>query len=53
MSAGESFEEIVENFGHISLAQVYAALAYHHLNQHESETDLAEEDAQSAALRAD
>jgi hypothetical protein len=37
----------------MSLAQVYAALAYYHLNQHGSEADLAGEDAQSATLRAD
>lgn len=47
---GLSPEEIAENFGHISLAQVYAALAYYHLNPQEIETDLNEEDAQTVAL---
>ncbi len=39
-------EEIVDNFGHITLAQVYAALAYYHANQDEIEDDLAEEEAE-------
>lgn len=47
---GHSPEEIADNFGHISLAQVYAALAYYHLNQQEIEADLAQEDGQTVAL---
>jgi len=47
---GHSPEEIAEKFGHISLAQVYAALAYYHLNQQEIEADLAEEEEQTAAI---
>ena len=31
---------------HLSLAQVYAALAYYHANRDEIESDLAEEDAE-------
>jgi hypothetical protein len=31
---------------HLSLAQVYAALAYYHANRDEIEADLAEEDAE-------
>jgi uncharacterized protein (DUF433 family) len=33
-------EEIVRKFGHLSLAQVHAALAYYHANQAEIDTDL-------------
>jgi uncharacterized protein (DUF433 family) len=38
-------EEIADQFGHLSLAQVYAALAYYHANRKEIETDLAEDEA--------
>jgi|SRR3982750_2051613 uncharacterized protein (DUF433 family) len=34
-------EEISDQFGHLSLAQVYAALAYYHANREEIEADLA------------
>jgi uncharacterized protein (DUF433 family) len=37
-------EEIAAQFGHLSLAQVYAALTYYYANRKEIETDLAEED---------
>jgi uncharacterized protein (DUF433 family) len=37
-------EEIADQFGHLSLAQVYAALAYYHANREEIETDLAEDE---------
>ena len=33
-------EEIVRKFGHLSLAQVHAALAYYHANQAEIDSDL-------------
>jgi uncharacterized protein (DUF433 family) len=38
-------EEIATQYGHISLAQVHAALAYYHANPEEIEADLAEEEA--------
>lgn len=47
---GRSPEQIAESYGHLSLAQVYAALAYYHLNHEEIEADLAEEAAQTRAL---
>lgn len=47
---GRSPEQIVASFGHISLAQVYAALAYYHLNRDEIEADLAQEDAETRIL---
>jgi uncharacterized protein (DUF433 family) len=43
---GASAEEIARRISHLSLAQVYAALAYYHANRDEIETDLAEEEAE-------
>lgn len=43
---GASAEEIARRMSHLSLAQVYAALAYYHANRDEIEADLAEEDAE-------
>lgn len=37
-------EEIADSYGHLSMAQVYAALAYYHANQEEIEADLEAED---------
>jgi uncharacterized protein (DUF433 family) len=38
-------EEIATQYGHLSLAQVHAALAYYHANPEEIEADLAREEA--------
>jgi uncharacterized protein (DUF433 family) len=38
-------EEIVRKIPHLTLAQVYAALAYYHTNREEIEQDLANEEA--------
>jgi len=43
-------EEIVRKFGHLSLAQVHAALAYYHANRPEIDADLAEEARETEAL---
>lgn len=43
-------EEIVRKFGHLSLAQVYAALAYYHANQPEIDADLEAEAHETEAL---
>lgn len=43
-------EEIAENFGHLSLAQVHAALAYYHANRQEIERYAAEEAAEAERL---
>jgi uncharacterized protein (DUF433 family) len=43
-------EEIAKKFGHISLAQVHAALAYYHSNQAEIDTDLEAEAHAAKAL---
>ena len=40
---GHSPEDIADRIGHLSLAQVYAALAYSHANQEALENDLEEE----------
>ena len=48
-------EEIAGQYGHLTLAQVHAALAYYHANPDEVEADLAEEEgfAREAERRAD
>lgn len=38
-------EEIVDRVGHLSLAQVHAALAYYYANRDAIDADLAEEEA--------
>jgi uncharacterized protein (DUF433 family) len=43
-------EEIARKFGHLSLAQVHAALAYYHANQTEIDADLQAEAHQTEAL---
>ena len=42
---GQSPEEIAETYPHLSLSQVYAALAYYHANRAEIESALAAADA--------
>jgi uncharacterized protein (DUF433 family) len=49
---GWSPEEISRRIGHISLAQVYAALAYYHANQETIEAEMAAEDAEYERLAA-
>ncbi|MGK7912873.1 MAG: DUF433 domain-containing protein [Synechococcus sp.] len=43
---GADAEEIASRLSHLSLAQVYAALAYYHANREDIEADLAEEEAE-------
>jgi uncharacterized protein (DUF433 family) len=43
-------EEIVRKFGHLSLAQVHAALAYYHANRAEIDADIEAEEQAAAAL---
>ena len=43
-------EEIVRKFGHLSLAQVHAALAYYHANQPAIDADLEAETRQAEAI---
>lgn len=42
---GHSPEEIARRYPHLTVAQVYAALAYYHANQADIETDLANDEA--------
>jgi uncharacterized protein (DUF433 family) len=47
---GHSPEEIASRIGHLSLAQVHAALAYYHANQEVIEADLAAEKTEAQRL---
>src|SRR3954452_23401469 len=47
---GLDAEEIGARIGHITVGQVYAALAYYHANRDEIDADLAAEDALTEAL---
>jgi uncharacterized protein (DUF433 family) len=47
---GLSPEEIADRVGHLTLAQVHAALAYYHLNRDEIEGDLTAEAAEAESL---
>ena len=49
---GLSPEEITERVGHLSLAQVHAALAYYHANRPEIDADIAAEDAEAKLREA-
>jgi len=44
---GLSPEEIADEMEHLSLAQVYAALAYYHANQDTMEADIAIEEQEA------
>ena len=46
-------EEIADRIGHLTLAQVYAALAYYHANQDEIEADIAAEESDFQQLVED
>ena len=43
---GQTPEEIADQYGHLSLAQVYAALTYYHANRDDIDRELAEEEAE-------
>ena len=47
---GYTPEETVNNFGHLSLAQVHAALAYYYANKAEIDADLEAEEREYDAL---
>jgi uncharacterized protein (DUF433 family) len=49
---GLSAEQIADEFGHMTLAQIYAALAYYHANRQEIESDLAADQAEATRLAA-
>jgi uncharacterized protein (DUF433 family) len=48
---GQTAEDIGQTYSHLSLGQVYAALAYYHANRDEIESELAAADAQYDELR--
>ena len=47
---GLSPEEIADEIGHLTLAQVYAALTYYHSNRNQIETDIVDDDSEGALL---
>lgn len=47
---GYTPEQIADEYEHLNLAQVYAALTYYHANQAEIEAELAKEDAEIEQL---
>jgi len=47
---GLSPEEIADRIGHLSLAQVHAALAYYHANREEIEADIMAEEVEADKL---
>lgn len=47
---GYSPEEIADQYPHLTLSQVYAALAYYHANREEIEADLAAEKIEADRL---
>jgi len=49
---GRSAEDIVQVYPHLSLAQVYAALAWFHANREQIEAELALDDQDYDRLRA-
>lgn len=49
---GRSPEEIVDTFGHVTLAQVYAVLAHYYVNQHEIDVQIAIEEEDERQLEA-
>ena len=50
---GLSPEEIADQLPHLTLAQVYAALAYYHANQEEIQTDIANEEAEAERIEVE
>jgi uncharacterized protein (DUF433 family) len=51
--SGFSPEEIAHEIGHLTLAQVFAALAYYHANREEVESDIAHENEIADRLEAE
>ncbi|MBR8833712.1 MAG: DUF433 domain-containing protein [Stigonema ocellatum SAG 48.90 = DSM 106950] len=49
---GYSAEEIADQIGHLTLAQVYAALTYYHINREEVDADIAEQEAEGDRIEA-
>ena len=47
---GLTQEDIADRIGHLTLAQVYAALTYYHANRAEIDADIAAEEAETERL---
>ena len=47
---GYTAEQIADEYAHVSLAQIYAALSYYHANQADIEKELSEEDTEIERL---
>jgi uncharacterized protein (DUF433 family) len=47
LQQGYGAEEIADQYPHLTLAQVYTALAYYHANKEEVEADLIAEEQES------
>ena len=47
---GYSPEEIAYQYGHLTLAQVYAALAYYHANREQIDAEIAAEEAEADSI---
>ena len=47
---GHSPEEIARRYGHLTLAQVYAALAYYHANREAIDAEIAADEAEADRL---
>lgn len=50
---GHSPEEIARRYGHLTVAQVYAALAYYHANQAEIEAEIASDETEAESLETE
>jgi uncharacterized protein (DUF433 family) len=50
---GLSAEEIAAEIPHLTLAQVYAALAYYHANRQAIEAEIAAEEAEATGLESE
>ena len=49
---GQNAEEVARTYPHLSLGQVYTALAYYHANRDEVEAELVADDAEYDALKS-
>lgn len=47
---GHSPEEIARRYGHLTVAQVYAALAYYHTNREQIDAEIAADEAEADRL---
>lgn len=50
---GESAEDIARDYPHLSIAGIYAALAYNHANREQVEAEIAADQAEAARLEAE